>query len=326
MIIAVADLHLGSQMSNKSGFSRFIREYLVPNQDDISRIILLGDILDLWRNSNSQVLQENFDVLTDLARLDMKKNYLVGNHDYVIFSLLSQSSLSIPPDPTGALDQISETLDLTSDSLKLKFVHGHQIDYWSALSFYEIFSQAMCFVDGEDEELSDVWNILHSFAEDLPEELRNKIRNLHHETQFALEEKLAGPLDGNVQGEKKGLVYEWDLLQKVSDFEDIAHMSSTPEEDIKELATEWGQMLLTLDHYPDSATIPPHLAIDVHQRRREVAGVTVGLQDDEFLIRGHGHTPYVNQETKVADAGCWLGTQGSYLKIEDGEVSVHKWK
>ena len=47
MIIAVADLHLGSQIANKSGFSKFIQEYLKPNEDDISHIVLLGDILDL---------------------------------------------------------------------------------------------------------------------------------------------------------------------------------------------------------------------------------------------------------------------------------------
>jgi UDP-2,3-diacylglucosamine pyrophosphatase LpxH len=326
MIIAVADLHLGSQMANKSGFSNFINEYLEPNQDDISHIVLLGDILDLWRNTNSQVLLQNFDILTELAQLDMKKNYLAGNHDYAIFSLLSQSSSSLPPDSTGLLDQVSETLDLTSDGLKLRFIHGHQVDYWPALSFYEIFSQAMCFVDDEDQDLSDVWNIIHRFAESIPESLRSKVRNLPPETQSSLEEKLAGPLDGNMEGEKTGLFYEWELLQEVSDFEELAHRSSRPIDDIELFAAEWEQIIKTIDHYPESTMLPPHIAVDVHQRRREAAAITVGLQDDEFLIRGHGHTPYVNQETKVADAGCWLGTKGSYLIIEDGEVSVHEWK
>ena len=326
MIIVVADLHLGSQMANKSGFSKFIREYLEPNQDDISRIVLLGDILDLWRNSNSQVMLQNFDVLTEIARLDMKKNYLAGNHDFVIYSLLNQSASSVPPDSAGVLDQVSETLDLTSDGLKLKFIHGHQVDYWSALSFYEIFSQAMCFVDIEDQDLSDVWNIIHRFVENIPESLRNKVRTLPPETQKALEEKLAGPLDGNMAGEKIGLSDEWEFLREVSDFEEVAHRSSRPINDIELFAAEWEQILKTIDHYPESTMLPPRIAVDVNQRRREAATITVGLQEDEFLIRGHGHTPYVNQETKVADAGCWLGTKGSYLKIEDDEVSVHEWK
>jgi UDP-2,3-diacylglucosamine pyrophosphatase LpxH len=326
VIIAVADLHLGSQMANKVGFFEFIREYLEPNQNDISRIVLLGDFLDLWRYTNSQVVLQNLDILTDLARLDMKKNYLAGNHDYAIFSLLSQSSSSVPPDSTGVLDQVSKTLDLTCDGLKLKFIHGHQVDYWSALRFYEIFSQAMCFVDGEDQELSDVWSIIYRFAESLPEKSRNQVRNLSQETQIALEEKLAGPLDGNAQEEKTGLFYEWELLGNVSDFEDVAQRSSKPIVDIELFAEEWGRILKTIDHYPERTSVPPHIAVDVHHKRREAASLAVGLKEEEFLIRGHSHVPYVNQETKVADAGCWLGANGSYLKIEEGQVTVHQWK
>ncbi|MFW9794956.1 MAG: metallophosphoesterase, partial [Candidatus Thorarchaeota archaeon] len=147
MIIVVSDIHLGSQMANKAGFFDFIRSYLEPNQDEISRIVLLGDIMDLWRNSNSQVLLQNLDVLGELSRLDIKKSYLAGNHDYAVFSLLNQSSIPVPPDSTGVLDEVSETLELNFDGLNLKFMHGHQVDYWSALRFYEIFSQAMCIVN-----------------------------------------------------------------------------------------------------------------------------------------------------------------------------------
>lgn len=325
MIIAVADLHLGSQMSNKSGFSEFIHNFLVPNQDEISRIVLLGDILDLWRNSNSKVMLQNFDILGELGRLDMKKNYLVGNHDYIIYSLLNPNTSSIPPDSTGLLDQVSETLELTSDGLKLKFIHGHQVDYWSALRFYEVFSQAMCFVDSEDQDLSDLWNIIYRFAENLPEKSRKPVRSLPQEIQLELERILAGPLDGNVQEEKTGLYTEWELLRHVSDFEDVSLSSSKPVDSIEYFAAEWEQILKTLDHYPDRTSIPPHLEFEVHQRRREAAALTVGLQEDEFLIRGHGHTPYVNQENKVADAGCWLGEAGSCLKILDGQVTVHQW-
>ena len=310
MIIAVADLHLGSQMSNKVGFSRFIHDCLEPNQDDISHIVLLGDILDLWRNSNSQVMLQNFDILAELGRLDMKKNYLAGNHDYVIYNLLNQSTSSVPPDSAGVLDQVSETLDLTSNGLKLKFIHGHQVDYWPALRFYEVFCQAMCFVDSEDQDLSDLWNIIYRFAENLPEKSRNPVRNLPQEIQVELERKLGGPLDGNVQEAKTGLHSEWELLCHVSDFEDVAQRSSTPLKVIKQFAMEWEQILKTLDHYPDRTSIPPHLENEVHQMRRSAAALTVGLEDDEFLIRGHGHSPYVSQENKVADAGCWLGEAG----------------
>ena len=325
MIIAVADLHLGSHMANKSGFINFIHEFLIPNQKDISRIVLLGDVLDLWRNKNSQVLRENLDVLEELAKLDVKKNYLVGNHDYAILSLLGKDNSSVPPDSRGVLDQVSETLELEYDGLKLKFIHGHQVDYWPALEFYEIFSQAMCFVDINDPELSDVWNIIHRFAEVLPEGIRNKVRNLPGEIRSALEKKLAGPLDGNEE-EKKSLLHEWELLLSVSDFEDVANRSGKMLSEIIELSRVWEQILRVLDQHLGSSTLPPQLEYDVHQMRRDAAAINVNLQEDEFLVRGHGHTPYVNKKQKVADAGCWLGNRGSYLRVEDGQVTTHHWQ
>ncbi len=323
MIIVVSDLHLGSNLSNKSGFTEFIHDFLEPNQDDISGIVLLGDILDLWRNSNSKVLLQNLDILGQLSRLDTKKNYLVGNHDYAIFSLLDQSS--VPTDSTGVLDQVSETLELAHDGQKLKFIHGHQVDYWSSLRFYETFSKAMCFVDINEEELSDVWVIINKFAENLPESTRGQLDSLSRETQIALEQKLAGPLNGNIEGEKTGLSYEWELLSRISDFEDVSNRSGKPLQVIEQFADEWKRVLKALDTYGGFPIPPPHIANDVHESRRVAADLSVGLSDDQFLIRGHGHTPYVHQESMVADAGCWIGKKASYLVINEGEVVVHRW-
>jgi len=310
-------------MSNKSGFYDFINDFLKPNQNDISRIVLLGDILDLWRNTNSKVLSQNLDILEDLGRLDIAKNYLIGNHDYAIFSFLGHDFASISPDSTRMFDQVSETLAIVSDEIKLRFIHGHQVDYWSALSFYEVFSQAMCFVDSDDKDPLDVWNIVYHFAETLPEKTKNKVRNISHDIQIALEKKLAGPFGGNMEGEKKGLLYEWELLQNVSNFEEIADKNSTSLREIKDFVDKWERTLDILDQHP---SMPSDLLNEVHLTRRQAANLTVGLQEDEFLIRGHGHTPYVSQETRIADAGCWLRERGSYLKITDNQVSVHQWK
>ncbi|MFW9805637.1 MAG: metallophosphoesterase [Candidatus Thorarchaeota archaeon] len=326
MIIAIADLHLGSQISNKSGFIDFIHEFLEPNQDDISRLVFLGDILDLWRNSNSQVLSQNMDVLRELNCLDMKKNYLTGNHDYAILNLLGNNVVAESPNSTGVLDQVSETLELNVDGLQLKFTHGHQIDYWSALPFYEIFSQSLCFVDSKDEDLSDAWNIIYRFAESLPEKTRTQVRSLTKDIQSEIEQKLAGPL-GNSNGKvKTGLLYEWELLRKVSILEDLAHRCSKPLDTIEQFALDWEDTITKLDQHREIANIPQQLKTEMHQMMRKAATLTIGLDDDAFLIRGHSHEPYVDLDVQVADAGCWLDSKGSYLKSEEGLVSVHEWK
>ena len=81
MIIAIADLHLGSLIANKIGFQGFIHDFLKPNQSDISHLVMLGDILDLWRNTNSRVLAENADIITELGQLDMKKGFALTDED-----------------------------------------------------------------------------------------------------------------------------------------------------------------------------------------------------------------------------------------------------
>ncbi|MFW9768986.1 MAG: metallophosphoesterase [Candidatus Thorarchaeota archaeon] len=325
MIVAVSDIHLGSHKENRTGFLEFIREYLRPNQEDISQIVLLGDILDLWRNTNSKVLLENLDILAELSHLEMEKCYLAGNHDFAVVSLLRQISSSISRDSAGVLDNVSETLELNIDGLKVKLMHGHQIDYWSSLRFYEVFSKAMCFVDNGVPELSEVWSIVNQFAVDLPETYRVRLENLSNDTKIALEQKLAGPLDGNLEGEKTGLSYEWKLLTNVNDFEDVSKRSGKSVEDIEQFAKVWENLLETMDLYRAFPLPPPHIEKEVHGSRRMAADLAVGLDEDQFLIRGHGHIPYLNLESKVADAGCWLGTKASFVTVKDGEVAVHRW-
>ncbi|MHA2043264.1 MAG: hypothetical protein ACXAAO_02535 [Candidatus Thorarchaeota archaeon] len=358
MIIALSDLHLGSPQANKVGIQTFIREFLQPNQADISHLVLLGDILDLWRNTNSRVLAENADVITALGQLEMKKTYIIGNHDYAILNLLSdrRTDTSIPSDNAGALDHVVESLELTQDGVIFKFIHGHQIDYWSMLQFYRVFCQAMCFVNINDQYLYNVWNIVNQFSSELPTRIQAKLNSLSRETEIDLEHLLAGPLNGNMQGEKHGLLYEWELLESVRDLgilsvsktlmphiqEQLEELSSFLKREHKELgplsdkvtktkafihdfANLWKAIMTLVDTYPSQAEIPEVTANPLHICRRIAATLTTGLGSNDFLIRGHGHSPYVSQSAKVADAGCWIGSKGSYIKIDDGHVSVHKW-
>ncbi|MGY5863754.1 MAG: hypothetical protein RTV41_04070 [Candidatus Thorarchaeota archaeon] len=359
MIIAVSDLHLGSPQSNKTGFQDLIREFLQPNQSDISHLILLGDILDLWRYRNSRVLSENADVIGEIGQLDMRKTYIIGNHDYAILNLLSdhKTDSSAPSESAGALDHVTETLNVNHDGLSLKFIHGHQIDYWSVLQFYTIFSQAMCFVDIDDQYIYNVWNIVNQFSSELPTKTQALLKNLSRQTQIDLELLLAGPLDGDIQGEKEGHLSEWTMLKSVMNLGDVTvprewiphiqdqveslsgilgenhselrpstELFSTSPDNRRQFADLWEAMVAWMDNNPDSLSLSDSISNPIHMCRRLAATFTTGLKVDEFLIRGHGHTPYVSQDTMVADSGCWLGSKGSYIQISDGQVSVKKWR
>ena len=84
MIIAVSDLHLGDLASNRTGFLSFIEDFLKPKCDEITDLVLLGDILDLWRRNCSRVILDNLDILNDVCSLGFHIHYIVGNHDFIM--------------------------------------------------------------------------------------------------------------------------------------------------------------------------------------------------------------------------------------------------
>ena len=150
MIIAVSDLHLGDQASNRQGFASFIEDFLKPKRDDITDLVLLGDILDLWRRNSSTVILENLDILNDVCALDFRVHYMVGNHDFIMTELGSgKDDVGLPErspfNPNNLT--IGEDQTLTNGGRKFRFIHGHQMSYWYALPFYEAFSRSMCIVN-----------------------------------------------------------------------------------------------------------------------------------------------------------------------------------
>ena len=84
---------------------------------------------------------------------------------------------------------------------------------------------------------------------------------------------------------------------------------------------EEGESFLTTDAAGDPELDAPAGVIVVQPH--VVPGA--GLEGDEFLVRGHTHSAFVDTRNNVADAGCWLGERGSYITISEGEVTVESW-
>ena len=50
-----------------------------------------------------------------------------------------------------------------------------------------------------------------------------------------------------------------------------------------------------------------------------------GIRDDEFLVFGHTHKPFINQDKRVANTGSWLKYRErkyTFIKIKDGEIEL----
>jgi len=367
MIVAVSDLHLGDKASNRSGFKNFIEEYLEPNAKDISHLFLLGDILDLWRNNNSDVISSNLDILDSIRSLGFRAFYLVGNHDFIMTDLIGEYPgfvRSTASDENPGDITICTTHQLTDGNRKFRFIHGHQIDYWYALPFYEAFCRAMCSVDEKQNASTNIWDLVTLFSKDISPVVSSRISQISNETRRKIEQKLAGALEGNKMSKEESTLVELDLLRQfieigqlcptcsdADSFESLrkevqtlsnscrkwpsvpqsigelsqAASSGTPEEVVSRFIMTWSDSYRWFLESEKKMTKLDKRVQLVRHLRRVAAMLTVNLQPDEFLIHGHGHIPFVDLKTRTADAGCWLRDKGSFISIEDGKVTSMPW-
>jgi len=340
VIIAVSDLHLGDPLSNEQGFMDFIKAYLKPNQREISHLVLLGDILDLWKKNNNEVIQKKNHIFDTLASLEFELHYLVGNHDFA----LADRHLELREDIA-----ISKTLRLTDGNSKYRFIHGHQLNYWYASAFYEFFSEAMCNIANEGET-STVWEELN-LNKDIPQDMVEKINALSHETRRQVETKLAGPLLGQQYTVEDSLHLESEILEDLVDLasfqtknstillEEIDALSSKisrmsgrklfNQNGVSSIISEIAKKYLAYWKQILQWSISKEYSIDFNEvfgQMKRIAGIfTVDLNPEEYLIHGHGHKVKVDQENKIADTGCWIGDGGSFISISGKYVESIRW-
>jgi UDP-2,3-diacylglucosamine pyrophosphatase LpxH len=90
-LIIVSDLHLGYKNADKDSFNRFLVS--LESDKEITDLVLLGDIVDMWRRDASGVFLENWDIVQKIILLKQKMriHYVAGNHDYHVLQMRGHS-------------------------------------------------------------------------------------------------------------------------------------------------------------------------------------------------------------------------------------------
>jgi len=157
MIIAVSDVHMAEKKDDPQGlkddrkFLEFLNYIGEDQLRDGGELVLLGDIIDLWRRDFVEAMMQSDIVIRKLIEMKNAKNiirihYLAGNHDYHILNL--GSILSNFP------FSVSKELRLFDGGNKFFFIHGYQLEvlanpYYKSMSAYEAFSEGLC-LSGDD--------------------------------------------------------------------------------------------------------------------------------------------------------------------------------
>lgn len=177
MIIIVSDLHLGYGESQKNVFLEFLdsREW---NKED--QLILLGDIFDFWRRGNLKIIEENKEVLQKLHALNIQEiNYIVGNHDYFLYSLAQRYGIVQEDQFIYGPFTVSKTLRIEENGQDFYFMHGYELEVFSfsevlSVDMYEKFSNNMS--NGGDlsgKAASEVWDVIQAGSN-----ISNKIKEV----------------------------------------------------------------------------------------------------------------------------------------------------
>ncbi len=157
MIIAVSDVHLGYDKSNKEDFLRFLDTCCSA---DVDHLVLLGDILDFWRCNDARIVIDNAKILAKIVSLNVKNiHYIAGNHDYYLLKLNERYAGNYP-------FTVSKFLRLDYEGGKFYFIHGYELEVLAnleplSIESYEEFSEKMCFAgDSIGWLASDLWRLL----------------------------------------------------------------------------------------------------------------------------------------------------------------------
>jgi UDP-2,3-diacylglucosamine pyrophosphatase LpxH len=229
-IVAFSDVHLGYDRADSDAFMEFVKS--LESRDDLGDVVIVGDLVDLWRRDVIGLELELSRYVEELKILQKRAevHYVSGNHDSHV-EYLKNYEYPFEPQSSLELDRFGYTV---------KFLHGHQCD-----PLQHVLGPNTC-------------------------------------------EYLCWTLSDDI-GQKKSWI--WDILAcrgeaKLSrgDFEaQIDALMSSPE-DMRRI-----QKLGIFSEF-----------VNCIKANLRVTG------ENEFIVFGHTHKPFLDVEDRVANTGCWL--------------------
>jgi UDP-2,3-diacylglucosamine pyrophosphatase LpxH len=186
-VIVTSDHHLGYANSDKTAFNAFLDE--LAQENDVTHIVLLGDVVDMWRRDASGVFLEGHDTIGKILALKSKGVqifYVAGNHDYHVLDLNNP----------GYPIQFSKELTLNDGPVTYRFVHGYEFDPEQKVPFMAFLCRVMSDSGGalENHMWTDFNSLNNIFSKIEPSFVKTDIaavaERLHRRPEDRLKESL----------------------------------------------------------------------------------------------------------------------------------------
>jgi UDP-2,3-diacylglucosamine pyrophosphatase LpxH len=156
-IVVISDTHLGSETCDRAALNDFLDG--LKKDPLASDLVLLGDIVDMWRRDASGVFLENRDTIDRILDLpkSIQVHYVAGNHDYHVHRYRNSKPYFRYP------LEFSRELSIVDGQFTYRFIHGYELEYGQEHEepvMYMVMD-ALCRVmsDGEGSLEDEVWGI-----------------------------------------------------------------------------------------------------------------------------------------------------------------------
>ncbi len=190
--MVVSDVHLGSAKCDRVSFN----EFLISLKDDpsLTDLVLLGDIVDMWRRDASGVFLENMETVQIIKDLQVKirVHWVAGNHDYHLLKLKNRAPHYRYP------FEFKRELEIKEVGRTIRFMHGYEFEYGHELRIMRPTLDILCHFlsdyDGVGEE--KLWTYLRRKFLDLhytvfTQHLERRLKRLPRSLNDGPEQRLA---------------------------------------------------------------------------------------------------------------------------------------
>jgi UDP-2,3-diacylglucosamine pyrophosphatase LpxH len=157
MIIAISDVHLGSNDCKREDFLNFVNSQ--PYLKDENHFLLLGDIIEFTLRDMTNAIQENEEILQALLTLKEKGfslHYIVGNHDIIIREMKNNEHFPF---------DIRDNMTISHMGIDYYFTHGYEIEAWTLFrkdvkAYEDLFRKNCGRGEIEARTLKKIWEII----------------------------------------------------------------------------------------------------------------------------------------------------------------------
>jgi len=329
--VIISDCHFGYDNFNAPEFERFLT-YLEDSRD-ANRIVLLGDVLDLWRSDPVDALVLSSPYLERIRRLNVKVDYVVGNHDY--HSWVSQEAKGMTEKflwmnihyPYLIIEDMFLTHGDYFDIYKYDFLREAVYTIYEAIYhldeptvsvleryFYDPYKLVMEWlrrIKGKER----VFTLASERAPFIPQEVGESLEMILEKKDKKTLEKL-----------ERGLEY---LYQN----QDLAVHLFVPTYERKRLLSR--ELPRAMQAKPRRKALLTLAKIDRSQYTRTLIFEEGILERARKIsqnpkiakvVYGHTHKAEMKREEGYCNTGSWVEGESTFAEVVDGEVSVYRMK